>query len=450
MSTLISTLILVLILFTALISLWKRGLPAPPEPLVAPKTKKRRRLRPKTPKNCPLCRAEADQEPVPSCHQSNVMPWSQVKSPRGRKKKVNTHGHACMNPFCTYFGIIDDAIHALVGNGFHGKTDRIQRLKCQACHRCFTARLNTPLYQLKTPTNRIAFILGILAEGITIASLDRLAGHSEKTIRRWRNRAGLHGSRLHELLLQQLTLEHVQVDEIYTRLRSRLDKRWLWIALDVRTKIIPSFTIGSRKAEMAYELIHRLCVVLSPDCVPLFTSDGLNHYFYAVTAHFGSWIRVVGKRRPQWVVSPSLIFGQLVKRYRRRKIVATEYRMQLGEYADLKQFLLASGLGLKLNTAFVERVNLTIRQGIADLGRRTWATALTDQSLLLHLEWWRAYYHFSRYHMSLRGRLHRSINRKGKRHPRLYRQRTPAMAAGITSRCWTVTEILSYPVPASS
>lgn len=117
-----------------------------------------------------------------------------------------------MNPFCPYIGIIDDAIHALVGNGFHGKTDRIQCFKCQACHRCFTARLNTPHYRLRTPTDRIAFILGILAEGITIASLDRLSEHSETTIHRWRDRAGLHGGRLNEHLLKQLVLEHIQVD----------------------------------------------------------------------------------------------------------------------------------------------------------------------------------------------------------------------------------------------
>ena len=52
----------------------------------------------------------------------------------------------------------------------------------------------------------------------------------------------------------------------------------------------------------------------------------------------------------------------------------------------------------RLNTAFIERVNLTVRHGVAALARRTWATAQQSPHLLAHLEWWRAYYHFVRPH----------------------------------------------------
>jgi hypothetical protein len=51
------------------------------------------------------------------------------------------------------------------------------------------------------------------------------------------------------------------------------------------------------------------------------------------------------------------------------------------------------GFSGRLNTAFIERVNLTIRQGIAALARLTWATAKPAPHLFAHLEWWRAYYH---------------------------------------------------------
>ena len=60
------------------------------------------------------------------------------------------------------------------------------------------------------------------------------------------------------------------------------------------------------------------------------------------------------------------------------------------------------GFSGRLNTAFIERVNLTVRHGIAALARRTWATAQQSPHLLAHLEWWRAYYHFVRPHESLR------------------------------------------------
>jgi hypothetical protein len=60
------------------------------------------------------------------------------------------------------------------------------------------------------------------------------------------------------------------------------------------------------------------------------------------------------------------------------------------------------GLSGRLNTAFIERVNLTVRHGIAALARRTWAMAKPAPQLLAHLEWWRAYSHFVRPHQSLR------------------------------------------------
>jgi hypothetical protein len=84
----------------------------------------------------------------------------------------------------------------------------------------------------------------------------------------------------------------------------------------------------------------------------------------------------------------------------------------------------------KVQTAFVERVNLTARQGVAALTRRTWATAQSVAGLHRQVEWWRAYYHFSRPHRSLRQR---------------GRARTPAMAAGLTTHRWTVCEVLGYP-----
>ena len=48
------------------------------------------------------------------------------------------------------------------------------------------------------------------------------------------------------------------------------------------------------------------------------------------------------------------------------------------------------GFSGRLNTALIERVNLTVRHGVAALARRTWATAKPAPQLLAHLEWWRA------------------------------------------------------------
>jgi transposase InsO family protein len=61
----------------------------------------------------------------------------------------------------------------------------------------------------------------------------------------------------------------------------------------------------------------------------------------------------------------------------------------------------------------VERVNLTIRQGVAALARWTWATAQAAPALLAQLDWWRGYYHFVRPHASLRVPLAAPIERVG-------------------------------------
>jgi hypothetical protein len=200
---------------------------------------------------------------------------------------------------------------------------------------------------------------------------------------------------------------------------------------------------------MAHLLIHSLRQLLAPDCLPLFTSDGLNLYFYALTAHFGHWLLVNrrGRKVLRWQVTAGLIYGQVKKSYRRRKLVRVMHVMRLGTEDALQVALQGLGFSRRLNTAFIERVNLTVRHGVAALARRTWATAQQSPQLLAHLEWWRAYYHFVRPHEALRVALAQPRERGGKLLPQRYRQRTPAMAARRTNRRWTAYEVLSYPLP---
>ena len=68
-----------------------------------------------------------------------VRPWSEVKRRRGAPKRIDTHGFACPNHQCPYFGITDAHIHALVGDGKHGQAERIQTFRCQACRTTFSA-----------------------------------------------------------------------------------------------------------------------------------------------------------------------------------------------------------------------------------------------------------------------------------------------------------------------
>jgi len=119
----------------------------------------------------------------------------------------------------------------------------------------------------------------------------------------------------------------------------------------------------------------------------------------------------VGQRARQWQVAANLIYGQVKKRYRRQRLVGVTYVLRCGTRAALRSALQGLGLSGRLNTAFVERVNLTVRQSVAALVRRTWSTMQDAPQLLLHLEWWRAYYHFVRPHESLRVALAQPIDR---------------------------------------
>ena len=406
-----------------------------------------RLLKPRTPDDCPACRhastAPSAAGPAP------VRPWCEVKSRRGAPKRVNTEGFACPNRQCPYFGNTEARVHALVGDGKHGQAEPIQTFRCQACRTTFTSRRNTPLYRLKTPSHQVAMVLSALAEGLDASAAERVFGYCQATITSWLTRAGKHAERFHEHSFCNLHLPHLQLDEIRTRLRSSSQVLWLWLALDPRTKILPVLQVGPRTQSMAHRLIHSLRERLAPGCVPLFTSDGLNLYFYALTAHFGQWLQVGrrGCKVRQWQVAAGLIYGQVKKNYRRRKLVRVTHVMRLGTEDALKVALQGLGFSGRLNTAFIERVNLTVRHGVAALARRTWATAQQSSQLLAHLEWWRAYYHFVRPHTSLRVKLLQPRERGGKLMAQRYRQRTPAMAAGRTHRRWTTREVLSCPLP---
>jgi len=272
-----------------------------------------RLLKPRCPDDCPACRLAST--PSSGGELAPARPWREGKSRRGAPKRVNTEGFACPNPKCPYVGIADDQIHALVGDGKHGRAELIQTFRCQACRTTFSARRHTPLYRLKTPSQQIAVVLSALAEGLDASAAERVFGYRQATITTWLSRAGEHAQTLHERTFLNLWLPHLQLDELRTRLRSANQILWLWLAIDPRTKILPVLELGPRTQTMAHRLIHSLRQILAPGCIPLFTSDGLNLYFYALTAHFGQWLQVGrrGRNVRRWRVEAGLIYGQVKK-----------------------------------------------------------------------------------------------------------------------------------------
>jgi IS1 family transposase len=405
-----------------------------PKPLV---------YKPKSEKDRPCCQANHPNQAT--THQMPI-PWNQVKGKGGRKKTIATEGYFCSNECCDYFGITDQNIHAVVGNGKRGKAELIQYLKCNACTDRFTSRKHTMMYCLKTPSEKVGQALHLTVLGIDIAAIQDFSQIRESTIRSWLTRSGEHGQKLHDRFVTGLKPKHIQLDELWASVRNSEQDVWVWTVCDATTKLMPVIELGGRTQSMAYAVVHQLKTRMHPGHVPVFSSDGLKHYFYALTAHFGEWIRVEGKRKPVWKLLPEFIYGQVLKYRKRKRIIEIQQRLLWGLPKEYRSRLKAAGLTGRINTSFVERANLTLRQSISKLARRTWAQAHSSEKLREHLFWWLAYYHFSRYHQSLRTELSQPIQRKGRLQPIRYRRSTPAMAAGLTRRRWSIRELISYPL----
>jgi len=308
--------------------------------------------------------------------------------------------------------------------------------ECGACGSKHTARLGTPLYRLKTASDEVKVAVHLAMKGMNMADISEVLEHSESTITRWLERSGVHSGRLHAQWFRTLVLRPIQVDELFTRVRRWAKRVWVWTVEDAESKAWVTWHIGGRTQADAHHLLHRVRACLAPGCVPAFTSDGLRQYFYAITAHFGERVSQEGKRKPLWQPLPDLLYGQFRKVKVGRKLKQVYTKMLCGERSAMTATLQNMGLSGPIQTAFVERLNLTIRHIIAALQRRTWSLAATIRGLRWRVALGAAYSNFCRCHASLQ--LELPNGRK--------RRRTPAMALGITGRPWSVKEFITHPV----
>jgi hypothetical protein len=103
--------------------------------------------------------------------------------------------------------------------------------------------------------------------------------------------------------------------------------------------------------------------------------------------------------------------------------------------------------GWQINTAFVERLNLAIRQHVAAVGRRVSTLCKGADGLRQQLALFQMYHNFCLPHASLRLPLPQPEHTYGSGSARRWKAQTPAMAAGLTDRVWTLREVLRYRVP---
>jgi hypothetical protein len=140
--------------------------------------------------------------------------------------------------------------------------------------------------------------------------------------------------------------------------------------------------------------------------VPLFLIDGFKEYTTALLTRYGQWVQPPRREvngpapKPRWMPLPQLLYAQVVKHYRRRRLVGVQHRVVFGTLAGVKHIL--ASRGWQINTAFIVRVNLTIRQHVAAVGRRVMTLCKGEAGLRQQLALHHVYYNFCLPHASLR------------------------------------------------
>jgi hypothetical protein len=149
--------------------------------------------------------------------------------------------------------------------------------------------------------------------------------------------------------------------------------------------------------------------------------------------------------KPRWTPLPQLLSAQVVKTVRGRRLVWVRHCVVFGTLEAVEPVLVARGW--QIQTAFVERLTLDIRQRVAASERQGNTLCQGEDSLLDQLALFQVYHNFVVPHGSLRQPLLRPEVTNGRGSARVWRPCTPAMAAGLTDHVWTFTEMLLSRVP---
>src|SRR5712691_4641302 len=437
------------------------GVPRPPE-LIPPSRK-----RPRVPKpfpglthkpHCEACAQAAVPRPQAPC-----APPPRIVSTRGRPRHVDTSSHFCPQPPCAYWGGVGRG--NISANG-HPNGGPWRQLHCISCGGYFQETHGTPLHGKRVAPDLLVWAVGALAEGLGIRAVARVFEVDPNTVLAWLVEVADHAAAFSQYVLHDVRVTQVQLDELFALLSAvktgevsaadaitRLSRspHWVWAAIDPVTKLLLTIEVGDRTLAMAQRVVHQVVQVLAPGCVPLFLTDGFKEYTTALLTHYGQWMHPPRQRaqgpapKPRWRPLPTLLYAQVVKTVRRRRLVRVRHRVVFGTLVAIEQVLAAQGW--QINTAFIERVNLTIRQHVAAIGRRVTTLCKGEDGVRQQLALYHVYYNFCLPHASLRQPLLPPEPTHGMGSAKRWRPRTPAMAAGLTDHVWTLREVLCFRVP---
>ena len=190
---------------------------------------------------------------------------------------------------------------------------------------------------------------------MSISATARVTGRSRNTIARWLERASTAAARFNQRMLRDFDILELQADELCTFIGSKSRTIWLFAAIEVWSRLWASSVLGRRSSRNTKAVINDVLRRGRLVGSPLIATDGFEYYVGVIARFFGS----------------ACVYGQVLKTRRNDRVVRVERRLKIGTANRLKGALRESEDSETLNTSFVERLNLTIRQGSAYLRRRS-------------------------------------------------------------------------------
>lgn len=224
---------------------------------------------------------------------------------------------------------------------------------------------------------------------------------------------------------------------------------WIWRALALPSRLRVVSHLSHERSEPEAIAFLAKFKARTDGVAPFFTSDQLPAYVAALVANYSTPAppplkRGPGRPRkePKRVLDPDLRYAQVNKVREGGRVIEVRRQIVFGEEGDITQLLRLRDGGAQINTSYIERDNLTSRQSNGRLVRKTLSHSKKKHFLQRHIDLEDAVYNFVRPHEALHVRLVQP-GANG----RLWEQRTPAMAAGLTDHIWSLEELLSYRLP---
>lgn len=273
----------------------------------------------------------------------------------------------------------------------------------------------------RLPLDERVRILSALVEGNSIRGTCRMTGAAKGTVLRLLADVGDACSSYMDETMRDLSSRRLQLDEMWSFCHAKeknvpVERRgedgvgdvWTWIAIDADTKLIPTFLLGKRDTYSCNEFVRDLAQRLGPQRVQI-TTDGFGAYKPAISREFFGRVD----------------FAQVVKEFGLDP-AEPEKRYSPSVVTGLTKTVIAGNPDPKhMHTSYVERQNLTLRMSSRRFTRLTNAFSKKAENLARALALHFMHYNFCRKHMTIRT--------------------TPAIAAGITDRLWTMHDLARLP-----